>query len=156
MLIEDVADRIDQRFSARPYYPCVLLIHADMRILQDATEQLAERKGWQALAVSRVLTESLAPQPQALYSTLAGTALDRPLAALRPGPVLCTDLPLLFEPLLALDPLALLRQWSRRLPVVAAWPGAYIDAGLAYAVPSHAHYRVWRSTGLDAGFIMPL
>ncbi len=156
MLIEDVADRIDQCLAARPYYPCVLLIHADMRVLQDAAEQLVERKAWRALAVGRVLTESLALQPQALYSTLASTALDRPLAALRPGPVLCTDLALLFEPLLALDPLALLRQWSRRVPIVAAWPGAHTGTGLAYAVPSHAHYRMWRSTGLDAGSIVPL
>lgn len=156
MFIDEIAVRIDQVFAARPYYPCVLLVHTDIGRLQDAAQELAQRTGWRELAAGRSLTASLAGQPPPRRGALAATALDRPLAELRPGPVICTDLPLLFEPALELDPLALLRQWSRRLPVVAAWPGTYTAAGLAYAVPAHAHYRLWRDTRLDTGCIMPL
>jgi hypothetical protein len=156
MLIEDISVRIDQILTARSYYPCVLLVHTDMHRLQDTVQELAQHTGWPELAVSRVLTDALADQFPARRSTLASTALDRPLADLRPGLVICTDLPLLFEPSLELDPLALLRQWSRRGPVIAAWPGIYSDDGLAYAVPAHAHYRLWQNTRLDPGCIMPL
>lgn len=76
------------------------------------------RAGWPQLPVSRMWTEALIDTPAARRSTLASTALDGALAQRRPGPILCSDLALLFEPLLALDPLALLRQWSRSLPVV--------------------------------------
>ena len=59
MSIEDVADRVDRCLAARPYCPCVLLVHADVRSLQAAVQQLAERKGWAELAVSQVLASSL-------------------------------------------------------------------------------------------------
>ncbi len=156
MLIDDIQDRIAPCLSARAYYPCVLLVHTRLDQLQDAAQQLAERTGWRRLPVSRLLADALIEQPPARRSTLAGTALDSALAQLRPGPLICTDLVLLFEPSLALDPLALLRQWSRRLPVVACWPGAYSEEGLAYAVAEHGHYRLWRKTGLEARCIILL
>lgn len=156
MLIEDIADHIDQCLAQRPYYACVLLVHVELRTLEAATQQLAERTGWRMLPAGRTLAGILAARPPAWRSAAAGTALDGALAGLLPGPVLCTDLPLLFEPALALDPLALLRQWSRRLPLVAAWPGALTTQGLAYAVPEHAHYRLWRTTGLDRRCLLAL
>ncbi len=81
VFVEDLLDHIDRTLAARPYFPCVLLVHTDVRRVESEGERLA-------------------------------------LAQRRPGPILCSDLALLFEPLLALDPLALLRQWSRSLPVV--------------------------------------
>jgi hypothetical protein len=156
MFIQETAVRIDQVLSTARYYPCVLLVHPELRRLEAAVQQLSQYKGWPLLAVSRCLADVLAGQPGARRSTAASTALDRPLTDLGPGPVICTDLALLFEPVLELDALAMLRRWSRRVPVIAAWPGTVCDDGLAYAVPAHAHYRLWHPTGLDAGCIMPL
>ena len=59
------------------------------------------------------------------------------------APLICTDLDLLFEPALQLDPLPLLHQMGRRRPLVACWPGTCAGGLLAYAVPEHAHYRTW-------------
>ena len=150
MQLEEIVERIDQRLAAHPYHPYLLLVHPDIRTLEEAAQALAQRKGWPVLAAGPLLAASLAPLPPARRSTAAATALDLPLRGLRPGPIICTQLALLFEPLLALDPLALLHSWSRRLPLVAAWPGTYGAAGLAYAVPEHAHYRLWRTRDLDA------
>jgi hypothetical protein len=61
-----------------------------------------------------------------------------------PGPVLCTEIDLLFEPSLELDPLPLLVDISRATRLVIAWPGSYVGGVLAYAAPEHAHYRTWR------------
>ena len=66
------------------------------------------------------------------------------LRDISPGPVLCTNIDLLFEPTLKLDPLRLMRDVSRVTRLVVAWPGSYVDNVLAYAVPDHSHYRTWR------------
>lgn len=60
-----------------------------------------------------------------------------------PGPLLVTQIDLLFEPSLGLDPLALLRSASRQRTLMVAWPGSYESGVLAYAVPEHSHYRTW-------------
>ena len=60
-----------------------------------------------------------------------------------PGPVLCTEIDLLFEPSLGLDPLALFRQVSRETALVVAWPGGWDGGGLTYATPEYGHYRAW-------------
>ncbi len=143
MLIEEIIERSARVLAAQPYYPCVLLVHPTVRTLQVVAEQVARQTGWQELAVGQALSAALAGQPAARRSTLASSVLDRVVAGLRPGPILCTDLPLLFEPSLGLDPLGLLHQWSRGIPLVATWLGSVSEHGLAYAVPEHAHYRLW-------------
>ena len=156
MVVEDLLDHVDRALAMRPYFPCVLLVHTDVRRLESEGEQLALRAGWSQLAVSRTLTEVLIDAPVGRHSILASVALDGTLAQHRPGPILCTDLTLLFEPLLALDPLALLRRWSRSVPVVACWPGVWTGTDLTYAVPEHAHYRLWSATQLCSGCIIRL
>jgi len=59
------------------------------------------------------------------------------------GPLLVTQIDLLFEPSLRLDPLTLLRGLSRQRPLLVAWPGSFQNGVLAYAVPEHSHYRIW-------------
>ena len=63
--------------------------------------------------------------------------------AAAPGPLLLTEIDLLFEPTLHLDVLALLRQASRTTSLVVTWPGSYANGILAYAVPQHGHYCTW-------------
>ena len=75
------------------------------------------------------------------------------LGQMAPGPVSCTDIDLLFEPTLELDPLGLLRDVSRVTRLVVAWPGSYADDVLAYAVPDHSHYRTWRKPGVRVVFL---
>ena len=154
--IEVLFDHVIRVLATRPFYPCVLLVDHDVRRVQSAGEQLALRAGWPQVAVSRVLAERLSEVPEAQRSLAADGALDGTLADHRPGPVLCTDLALLFEPALALDSLALLRRWSRSVSLVACWPGAVTAAGLAYAVPEHAHYRVWKDTQLRSDCVVDL
>jgi len=62
-----------------------------------------------------------------------------------PGPVVCTDIDLLFHPSLNLDPLGLFRQISRHTNLIVLWPGTYQGNVLSYAVPEHQHYRSWKN-----------
>ena len=156
MDIEALFNHIDRTLAARPFYPCVLLVHTDIARLQRTAGKLAERSGWPQLAISQVLADALIEVAPSRRTMVASGALDRHLARHRPGPVVCIDLALLFEPALSLNPLTLLRQWSRSVPVVALWPGAVNATGLTYAVPQHAHYRVWADTELCNGCIVSL
>lgn len=156
MLIDDIFDHVDRTLAARPYFPCVLLVHTDVRTLEMTGEQLAAWAGWPLFAVSRVLVKALSGAATNERSMLASTALDQPLAQLRPGPIVCTDLALIFEPALSLDPLTLLQRWSRSVPLVACWPGTYVGGSLTYAVPEHAHYRRWNATQLCNGCVLPI
>ena len=47
----------------------------------------------------------------------------------------------------------LLRRGGRVTPLVITWPGTYQDNVLAYAVPKHSHFQIWRNP--DA-LIVPL
>ena len=55
--------------------------------------------------------------------------------------VVCLDnTEILFDPALALNPLALLRNLSRNRLVLATWSGMLEDASLVYAYPDHPEY----------------
>lgn len=55
--------------------------------------------------------------------------------------IFATDIALLFEPTLLLNPLMLMLEASRRTPIIVAWPGIIEGDRLAYAVLEHSHYR---------------
>lgn len=127
----------------RPYYPCCVLAHPDIRCLQQINATLRDQYSWLGLSIGTALSaalRSVAP-PQRAGAVYA--ALAQAIRPLLPGPILCTDIDLLFEPMLALDPLRLLRDTSRLAPLVVLWPGTVSAARLTYAVPQHAHYRSW-------------
>lgn len=147
---------LERFLAARPYYPCCVLIHPDVRRLQQVAESLRAWYPWPVLSIGAALSGALlaiAPpqRPRAAHTALADAV--RPHA---PGPLLCTELDLLFEPSLALDPLRLLRDTSRLATLVVLWPGSLQGEGLTYAVPAHAHYRAWGRTDLSAESILPL
>jgi hypothetical protein len=67
------------------------------------------------------------------------------LRNMAPGPVICSDIDLLFEPSLHLDPLFIFRQISRQVSLIILWPGEYKDGTLSYAQSDHQHYHFWRN-----------
>jgi len=71
--------------------------------------------------------------------------LEDTLRGKAPGPVVCSDIDLLFNPSFGLDPLVLFRQISRHTRLIALWPGIYKDGVLSYAQPEHKHYRFWKN-----------
>ena len=149
---------LDRFLSSRPFYPCCLLVHADVLRLQRAGETLVAQYGWPVLSLGTVLSEALHPlvperRPGQVQRVVMGAVQGR-----APGPVLVTDIDILFEPSLSLDPLRLLRETSRLAPLVVTWPGSFVQGVLAYATadPPHAHYRAWRRPELCEACIVTL
>ena len=123
---------------------CLLLVHPEIGTLEKAAAELEEAYGLPRLHVGGQLAAALLSEPPSQRPRLAQRWMEDRLSQMAPGPVLCTEIDLLFHPDLKLDPLVLLRHASRVTRVVATWPGSYVDDVLSYAVPEHAHYRVFR------------
>lgn len=135
-------------FLTTPAYhdACLVLVHPEIRKLEDAADELVSVYGWLRLPIGRELSAVLVAEAHRTHA--ARQWLGTRLAQMAPGPVLCMEIDVLFEPTLKLDPLGLLRQFSRVTKLIVTWPGTYINDVLAYAVPEHSHYRTWRQPGI--------
>jgi hypothetical protein len=141
---------LEQFLAHPPYQPAFLLVHPEIGRLQTAVNRLQQEYAWPALAVSSSLShqlQAIAPQQRPRHTPRLFLDNLQPYA---PGPLLCHEIDLLFEPSLRLDPLKLLLDGSRHTSLIIAWPGHYADNSLSYAVPKHAHYRVWSRPDLCA------
>jgi len=118
------------------------LVHADPARLADEAKELGALHGWKALSVSRTL--ALAPKGQATLRQV----LEKSIAQIDSEVVILSDVALLFDPALGLDPLGLFRQLASEAKLLIAWTGSYRDGILTYAVPGHAHYRTWSAPDL--------
>jgi hypothetical protein len=130
-------------------HTCLLLVSPDVRRLKDAADELLSVYDWPRLPVGRELGAALLSELPQRRPRAADRWTKVRLGAMAPGPVLCTETDLLFEPTLTLDPLRLVRDASRVTRLVVTWPGSYVDGVLAYAAPEHNHYRTWRNPGVS-------
>ena len=128
----------------RTSHTCLLLVHPAASRLEDGANELLSVYEWPRLSMSRELSPVLLAETPQRRSRAARQWMKTHLREMSPGPVLCTNIDLLFDPTLKLDPLRLMRDASRVTRLVVAWPGSYVDDVLAYAVPDHSHYRTWR------------
>ena len=139
----ELEDAIAALLAGTAYYACLLVVDPDPRVLTEEAARLLAAHGWAALSVGRGLSAALLPEPAGIRGRAAQRWMRDRLAELAPGPVLCTETDLLFEPTLGLDPLSLVRRASRATRLVATWSGTYEAGVLAYATPEHGHYRAW-------------
>ena len=109
---------------------------------------------WPHLSVGQELSTALLSEMPKHRPRTAARWVRARLGEMAPGPALCTEIALLFEPTLRLDPLRLMRDTSKRTRLIVIWPGSYVDGVLAYAVPEHSHYRTWRKPGPEVNAVV--
>ncbi len=156
MLSPDLSITLSMWLTGTHYYRCGLVVHTDIRRLQQIVPSLTTVYGWPVCSLGSVLSAALLPLLPAQRSSATAAALAQALQPYGAGPILCTDIDLLFEPALRLEPLRLLRDHSRQTTLVVLWPGAWVGSLLTYAVPAHAHYRAWNRTELPLNAVIPL
>ncbi|MCL4834877.1 MAG: BREX-3 system P-loop-containing protein BrxF [Caldilineaceae bacterium] len=140
---------IDNLLSNPPYYPCLLFAYREPAVLYARANALQAQYSWPILALGEKLTPGLLPMlPRERQRAAPRLLVEAIRTASPPGPLLVTQIDLLFEPSLGLDPLGLLRSASRQRTLIVAWPGSYESGVLAYAVPEHSHYRIWAKPDL--------
>jgi len=136
---------VQRMLSTAGYERCVLLVDTDIAKLAQAADLLCEGLGCAQLSVGAALSAALLNVGAARRAQVAERWLGEQLAAAGGGPVICSEIDLLFEPSLNLDPLVLFRRGARQTQLVVCWPGTFGDETLCYAVPAHTHYRCsWR------------
>ena len=123
---------------------CLLLVHRDASRLEHVADAVLSTYDWPRVSVGRELSAALLPELVRHRSRAARQWVAERCTSLAPGPILLTEIDLLFAPSLQLDPLSLLTSVSRSCRLVVAWPGEYTGETLTYAVPEHRHYRAWR------------
>ena len=134
---------ITQFLSSHDVNPCLLLVSPSIEYLTAVTRELERQYAWPRISLGKSLSATLLNVLPPLRSRQAERWLQDRLRDHASGPVLCTEIDLLFEPTLNLDPLMLFRRGGRVTPLVITWPGTYKDNVLAYAVPEHSHFRTW-------------
>lgn len=100
---------------------------------------------WVRFSIGKSMSTYLVAQEEGRYSLLIPNWLEDTLRKMAPGPVVCTDIDILFQPALGLEPLSIFRRISRYTNVVVLWPGVYKDGTLSYARPEHKHYHFWKN-----------
>ena len=148
MELDGLLNLLDRFLANRPLNAAFLYVSPQIGLLDKATRQLQRDNLWPYLPLSFRLAETLKDIAPAKMPRQARRNFFEIFDDYQPGPVLCTDIDILFDPLLKLNPLQLFLSCSRRTTLVIAWPGSYHDHTLAYAVPEHAHYRIWPQSEL--------
>ena len=149
-------ERIEEFIKTTLYNPCLFLVHPEIDRLATAVSQLKQQYTWPGISINHVVSQKLmtvAPnkRSQTAHQTVASQVENH-----KPGPVICTEPDILFEPALELDPFRLFLDISRRQQTrcVILWPGTISNNVLAYASQEHAHYKTWRNP--DADFIVQI
>jgi hypothetical protein len=150
--------KLSHFLESQPFYPCCLLVHHDVAYLNAVGEFVIKGYSWPKLSLGTLVSESLLDVQQDRRPGEAQRIVMASVQQRAPGPVLCTDIDILFEPQVALDPLRLLRDCSRLTRLVVLWPGSFLDGVLSYASakPLHAHYRAWTKPELCQDCIIQL
>ncbi|MBU0705203.1 MAG: hypothetical protein KKC18_15240, partial [Chloroflexi bacterium] len=84
----------------RTPYPCLLLVHPDVHRIEDATDELLSTYGWPRLSVGQELGDVLLSESPQNRSRVARQWMPVRLGDVAPGPALCTEIDLLFDPTL--------------------------------------------------------
>ena len=98
---------LDRFLEKRPYYPCCLLVSRAIAVLARAAVEVQRLFAWPVAPMDDVVCEPLLSLPVTARAGQVNGLIDMALEAYMPGPVLCTDTDVLFEPSLQLDPLQL-------------------------------------------------
>jgi len=94
--------------------------------------ELAINRGWKYVDCQTLVTAELLELVPKARPREAPHMLDDMLSREKADVILLDGLQVLFTPLLNLDPLALLRQLSKKYLIVAAWPGRFEAGRLSF------------------------
>jgi hypothetical protein len=129
----------------------LLIVTPDMNELQEIESEL---RGYNDVDISILslgpnLSEYLLNFPQKRWGSEASKWMVEQCRKTQSQWLICAQIDLLFEPQLMLNPLALFKSWSRYKSLFVLWPGTIEDGNLTYALPEHAHYRVWHKPDVN-------
>jgi hypothetical protein len=124
-------------------------INLSIEELNNAANWIISEYHLPVIALNKELSKLLIRKPQADYSREIIDWISQRIKEIEEDPFLLTDIDILFEPSLKLDPLVIFKQASRNKKLLVLWPGEFRNNKLSYAIPEHAHYRTWGNPGIE-------
>lgn len=145
MNLHDTAE-LTQFLSAQSFYPCLLLVSTQIDTLDHALADLATHHPFPRIDVAQLIAPVLIPLPITAYGATAVSTLRTAVQNQTASTLLLSQIDILFEPALQLDPLTLIKTIARQsgTRLIVAWPGSVAGGKLAYATPDHGRYRIWQ------------
>lgn len=120
-----------------------IIVHPDIQFLGPGkTLSMYNTEG---VSIGKRLSEFLVESEESDRGQATIKWLKMTLRGKAPGPIVCADIDLLFDPSLGLDPLIIFRHISQHTSLIILWPGIHKDSVLSYAQPEHQHYRFWKN-----------
>lgn len=123
---------------------CIFLVHPNIAVLERTRENILTVYHVFEFSVGLHLSIALRDVPLGDRVRIIQRWLNDEIRAVEHDRVLCTQIDLLFEPSLGIDPLVFFKQIARIKQVIVLWPGDFSNGTLAYASPEHSHYRSWQ------------
>ena len=136
-------DNLKDYFSLDHKPNLAIGINQSIEELQEASNWIVSEYHLSRISFNRELSQLLFGKEKADYSREIISWISQKINEVLEEPILLTDIDILFEPTMDLDPLTLFRQASRNKKLLILWPGEFINNKLSYAIPEHAHYRNW-------------
>jgi len=124
--------------------PYSLIVTPEINDLQDVESRLGQYDSLHILSVGTELSTHLSTIPSKEWGRETRNWMTAKCREAISNLLVCSQIDLLFEPNLSLDPLSLFQSLSRINRLIVLWPGRIQDGRLSYAVPEHAHYRTWQ------------
>lgn len=139
-----VLQEVHDFIKSDSYSDCLIFTNRDISVIRGVVTELRNEYEWPTLNIGLQLSKKLLSIQPSKRSRQILQIMNDILGNFETNPILCTNISLLFEPSLDLDPLALFLQLGRSHKIIVMWPGQYDKDVLSYAVPEHSHYRVWQ------------
>ena len=147
----DVHEAVRQ--ASTRYYRLVLLVGASGTGKTALLLRMASETGHEYFNLNLKLSHRLLDVTRAQRTLKTQQVLTELIRSVESDVLLLDNLELLFDTGLRLDPLRLLQALGRIKTIVAAWNGVLQGGELAYAVPDHPEYRLYRQ--VDAIILHP-
>ena len=120
------------------------------------TERLLKAANWvkteyalPSVSLNKKISKLLIGNSATTFSRKIIDWLSRKIKEIDEDIILFTDIEILFQPSLKLNPLTIFNQISRNTSLLVMWPGEFKNNTLSYASPEHAHYRTWANPGVE-------
>nr|ADY58759.1 hypothetical protein Plabr_1143 [Rubinisphaera brasiliensis DSM 5305] len=129
----------------RSFHRLVLVVGPTRSGKTPLLREVAEEQSCPILNVNLEFSQRMLDLPRTRRAMKAGTIFKELVAENRGDLLILDNLEVLFDPILQLDPLRLLKSVSRNQSLVASWNGAWQNGALNYAEPDHPEYRLYRN-----------
>ena len=123
---------------------CLILVHPVPDRLAQIMLEILQPGDIPVVDIGRDLSAHLVEITRGEHKRAIQRWFDDMINLLKPRPVLCNHIDILFDPGFHLDPLPFFCQAARKTKLVVLWLGDLLNETLSYAVPEHSHYRTWR------------